>query len=348
MSLSRLSLPLPGTPLLRALCRAQVLCLALAALFACAAARAECSGPAELESALQNHPSAETWAQLGNWFGEQEQFSCAASAFESAVRLEPDSAQLSYLLGLAEFQSQDPDKAEQALQDSIRDDGSALKPHLLLATVYTRRGDMKDAAPEWSAALALDPSNAMALHGLSRCHVALGDFAAEVQLLQKTTLDADLSVDLSIAYMGLGQFDDVIDTLQGLAKTANLQPNAAQNGMAHALLAWAKLMEGQPAAALPAARMAADEMPTLELAQLSLGRALVETGDAAAALPALTAALKLNESSLETHVELARAYAESGRGPEARRERLLCLQMMAAPARPTTATGPQQEELPAQ
>lgn len=314
-----------------------VLCLALAG----PAARAACTGPADMETAVETHPSADTWAQLGNWFGQQGDFACAASAFQSAVQLEPDSAQLNFLLGLADFESQNLPQAVSALEASIRDDGSELKPHLLLATIYMRQGDPKDAAPEWSAALTMDPSNAMALHGLSRCRVALGDFTGEIQLLQKASLDASLSVDLAAAYMGLGRYDDVIDTLRSAASTAD-----PQSAGAHALLAWALLMEDQAAAALPEARTAASENATLPLAQIALGRALIDTGDPAAALPVLAAALRLDASSLEAHLELARAYGATGHGPEARRERLLCLQMMAAPL--PSGAAPQQEAMPAQ
>jgi|HubBroStandDraft_4_1064222.scaffolds.fasta_scaffold30339_2 Tfp pilus assembly protein PilF len=343
MPATRLPLPHFGNPSPRFIRSGLV--LLLAAGLASAAARADCKGPEELESAVQTHPSVDAWAELGNWFGQQGNFACAASAFQAAVRLQPDSAQLSYLLGLAYFEAEDLHSAVPALQNSIHNDGTALRPHLLLATIDMRLGNLKDASPEWSEALALDPANAMALHGLSRCHVALGDFSSELDLLHNATLDADLSVDLGTAYMGLGRYDDVIDTLSGVVKT--LPAADPQSALAHALLAWALLMEGQPADALPEAQAAVGAAATLPLAQISLGRALVDTGDAPAAVPVLEAALKVDAKNLETHLQLARAYAETGRGPDARRERLVCLQMMAAPVRPTTVTGPHQEAAPA-
>ena len=51
------------------------------------------------------------------------------------------------------------------------------------------------------------------------------------------------------------------------------------NAVDHTMLAWALLMDNSPAEALPEAKKAAEEAPTLPMAQLSLGRALLETGD---------------------------------------------------------------------
>lgn len=118
------------------------------------------------------------------------------------------------------------------------------------------------------------------------------------------------------------------------------------SSIAHTMLAWALLIESEPAAALPEARKAAAAAPTLPLAQLSLGRALLETGDVKSATPVLESALALDPQNLEVHIALARAYSESGREDDARRERLACLRMTDKSAKPAPAMG-QQEEPPA-
>lgn len=118
------------------------------------------------------------------------------------------------------------------------------------------------------------------------------------------------------------------------------------SAVAHTMLAWALLMEDEPAAALPVAKTAAAEAPRLPLAQLSLGRALLETGDVKSSLPILESTLALDPDNLEVHIALARAYSEAGRAADARRQRLLCLQMTGRSAKPAPAMG-QQEEPPA-
>ncbi|HEY1499484.1 MAG TPA: tetratricopeptide repeat protein [Acidobacteriaceae bacterium] len=115
----------------------------------------------------------------------------------------------------------------------------------------------------------------------------------------------------------------------------------------HTMLAWALLMESSPAEALPEARKAAEEAPALPMAQLSLGRALLETGDTKTAVGILENALALDPKNLEIHIALARAYSESGREDDARRERLASLAIAQTSSKPAPAMG-QQGASPAQ
>lgn len=93
------------------------------------------------------------------------------------------------------------------------------------------------------------------------------------------------------------------------------------------MMAWSELSEGNPAAALPYAQRAVALQPLLPVAQLVLGRSLVETGRFAEGMEHLQKALQLQPENLEIHIALARAYSESGRKEDARRERLLSLEM---------------------
>lgn len=119
------------------------------------------------------------------------------------------------------------------------------------------------------------------------------------------------------------------------------------NAVDHTMLAWALLMNNSPAQALPEAKKAAEEAPTLPLAQLSLGRALLETGDTKSATTLLENALSLDPQNLEIHIALARAYSESGREDDASRERLACLQLTQQTSKPAPPMG-QQGVSPAQ
>ncbi len=50
-----------------------------------------CSGPPQLEARLHAHPDADAYAVLGNWFSENHQASCAAEAFQAALKIDPAS-----------------------------------------------------------------------------------------------------------------------------------------------------------------------------------------------------------------------------------------------------------------
>jgi tetratricopeptide (TPR) repeat protein len=104
------------------------------------------------------------------------------------------------------------------------------------------------------------------------------------------------------------------------------------------MLAWIPLMQNDGSEALRHARKAVADDPALLSAQLVLGRALTETNDTKSGIELLEKTLQLQPENLEVHLALAKAYSKSGRKEDARRERLLCLEMTKND--PTAATHP--------
>jgi tetratricopeptide (TPR) repeat protein len=117
------------------------------------------------------------------------------------------------------------------------------------------------------------------------------------------------------------------DPDQGVAEFQRELEIAPSNGAASAMLAWAFLLQNDPAQALPYGQKSASEQPMFPLAQLVLGRALVETGNVPDGVEHLEKALQMEPMNLEVHIALAKAYAKSGRNQDARHERLLCLDL---------------------
>lgn len=99
------------------------------------------------------------------------------------------------------------------------------------------------------------------------------------------------------------------------------------NAAAEVMLAWIPLMQNDGSTALPYARKAVTDDPKLPSAQLVLGRALTETGDAREGIEHLEKTLLWQPDNLEVHLALVKAYSKAGRKDDARRERLLCLEM---------------------
>lgn len=81
---------------------------------------ATCKGPAELEQTIKVHPSAGAYDALGAYFGQREKISCAISAFESAVHLDPNSWEAHFNLALALLQSNQPTRAVRELRIATR------------------------------------------------------------------------------------------------------------------------------------------------------------------------------------------------------------------------------------
>ena len=112
------------------------------------------------------------------------------------------------------------------------------------------------------------------------------------------------------------------DPDQAVAQFKRAADIAPANASAQAMLAWSSLVRNNASEALPYAEKAVKNDPSLPLAQLVLGRSLIETGDSKkTGSSILREPLQLEPTNLEVHLALARGYSEAGRNEEARRER---------------------------
>lgn len=109
-----------------------------------------------------------------------------------------------------------------------------------------------------------------------------------------------------------------------------------KNAAAEVMLAWIPLLDNDGATALPYAEKAVATDGSLPSAQLVLGRALTETGDAKDGIEHLEKTEQAQPDNLEVHVALTKAYSKAGRKEDARRERLLCLEMTKNDTTPAT------------
>lgn len=186
-------------------------------------AYSSCNAPSSMKARLQNQPTANTYANLGKWFGDRKQFKCAAEAFSAAVKLQPDSAPLTYMWGLSLYSAGNVEEAFGALRLAARLNPSDARPHLVLGTALDQGRQIADAEREWRAALAIDPGSATALDGLSRDLLNDRDYTAAIALLeqpahrgQRTPLQ---SVSLGMAYAKTLQLNEASKVLREGLKT---------------------------------------------------------------------------------------------------------------------------------
>jgi Flp pilus assembly protein TadD len=217
--------------------------LAIGILPAGKALAADCAPPPQSQAKLQAHPSPETYAAIGQYFGDKGQHACAAQAWAAALKAKPDSAKFAYMLGLNLFFSGQPEPAVAALQRSARLNPKELQTHLLLAAVLQQLRRAPQAAAEWQAALDIDPASALALDGLAKSYMAAGNFPAVAQLLRAAKRDENLSLDLALAYQRMGKLDEAKSVL-----AAALDASPASLELANAL-AVIDLKQGQHEAA---------------------------------------------------------------------------------------------------
>jgi tetratricopeptide (TPR) repeat protein len=181
-------------------------------------AQGQCTASAELEARVQSQPTANTYTDLGTWYGEHQQFACSTEAFRAALKLDPNSAKLNYFLGLSLYASGQVEASINPLQQSIQIDAKAIQPRLLLASILHQLGRRGDAEAQWHAALQIDPGSVAALDGLSNSLIDGGDTTLAINLLKPLVAvkapDEDLTLDLARAYGIAGMLDDAVKTIQ--------------------------------------------------------------------------------------------------------------------------------------
>lgn len=187
--------------------------LILGALLAVSPSLQACTGPKELETKLQVHPDADTYSELGDWFGDRKQYDCALDAFQKGLKLEPGSAKLYYLVGLTLYASGQPQDALKPLGQSIFLMPEVLKPHLLLASALAQLKRGQEARSEWEAALRIDHTSTEALDGIAKSLIEEGDYMGAIDALRQVPLNESLSLDLATAYGKANMLDQASDVL---------------------------------------------------------------------------------------------------------------------------------------
>ncbi|HEU5458460.1 MAG TPA: tetratricopeptide repeat protein [Terracidiphilus sp.] len=176
-------------------------------------AQAECRGPAQLKARWEARPTEQNAVVLGSWYAGHHQFDCAVAAFRDGLKRHPDSAQLHYLTGLALAGENRAADALPEIEESSRLDPRVLKPHLMLAYLYSGAGRHAEAEAEWKRALAIDPHSEQALEGLSQELFDQKNYVGVVELLHNVPLNANLSITLSRALGMLNLVEDAGEVL---------------------------------------------------------------------------------------------------------------------------------------
>jgi tetratricopeptide (TPR) repeat protein len=234
-----------------------------------------CIAPPALKARLAGKPATERYFAIGTWFGDQKKYDCAAAAFSSAARLEPNSASFQYMWGLSLYSAGHDNDAIAPLKRAAQLDSSDVRPHLALAAALDRQKKTEDAENEWRAALAIDPDSETALDSLSQDLVDQKDYAGVVALLEKParsrTRSAAQCLNLGLAYAGEVRLDDAAKVLrEGL--------NTAPDSLAIAdELAMVLMLQGRPDEGYAVFNLALEKHPDDEGTQILYLRALVNS-----------------------------------------------------------------------
>lgn len=298
----------------------------------------------------------EGWWYLGVLHYSANKYAEAKVAFDHLLQLAPHAVPAMALRGLCEYELESYDDALRDLDLAVAH-GAANQPQneqiirYHLAQLLTRAGRFQDAlaqykifatehvkAPEMLVGLGLAgmrmplltkdaPAQSVTLleqAGTAGYALLAGDTQSADEQFHALFKQYPTTPNLHLFYgfllfphdpdLATGQFQEEVAV-------------APQNNSARALLAFTQMIAGQYADAIPQAQKVLTAEPGMEMAQLALGRSLVETGQQQQGMDLLNRVLQNDPDNLEAHMGLASAYAQLGRNEDAYRERMVCLKL---------------------
>ena len=240
---------------------------------------ATCKAPPQLERKVATHPSTTAYDELGAYFGQEELFACAISAFRDSLKLDPKSWQTRSHLGLAFLANGDPENAERELRKSLELNPDQPETHMTLGAVLSQRNRMDAAIEEFNAALKEDPKSVVALDWLSKALISQKRYSAAIAVLKNGAADEVLQMNLVIAY---SKNDDNARAIQILSQMIKDRPASA---VPHAGLATIYIQQNRLEEAVAEFREALRLDPRDDASRVSYVKALVSLPDFETALP---------------------------------------------------------------
>lgn len=179
-----------------------------------------------MKARFSGKPDPAALNDLGAWFGEHNNYSCAAEAFATSLQMDPkqkDMPHVAFMFGASLYYAGDTKEAIAALQAAEQSGYSEIKLHLLLARAQDDTHATPEAEAEWRAALEIDPEYSYALDCLSDDLLADHNSRGEIELLDKPRLVPQRTVhqamSLGTAYVLEGKREDAERILRDALNT---------------------------------------------------------------------------------------------------------------------------------
>jgi tetratricopeptide (TPR) repeat protein len=176
-------------------------------------AQTPCTPPETMKAKFTGAPNVDALNELGVWFGEQKNYTCAADAFATSLQLDPkqkDMAHVAFMFGGSLYLAGDAKEAIAALREAEKFGYREIKLHLLLAQALDSTGATAEGEAEWRTAIEIDPENGDALDSLSNDLIGDKDDKGVIALLDTPRLKPLWSVEqcanVGLAYARQGNF----------------------------------------------------------------------------------------------------------------------------------------------
>jgi tetratricopeptide (TPR) repeat protein len=268
---------------------------------------------------------------IGEMLLAQEKPEQAVDAFERAVHLGIDSAEIDQKLGATLTMLGRTDEAEEVLGRSRRRDPG--KAAIAEAKGYERNGDLDRAEKFYRKILLQDPDSADALAGIGAIAIAKQQYAdAEIFLQRAVDRAPDFAralADLVSVYMAMEKFDQAVTTAESLLR---LDPHGP---LPHLMLANACAMSGRHEDALAEYEIVIEMLPGHPSALSGIGHMLKTIGRQPESIAAYKDCIRMNPQHTEAWWGLANMKTYQF-GEDEIQEMLKLLQEGEAKAEPTS------------
>jgi Flp pilus assembly protein TadD len=198
----------------------------LLAAGASAQTQTSCAPPESMKARFTGKPDPAALNDLGAWFGEHNNFTCAAEAFATSLQMDPKQKEMphvAFMFGASLYYAGDVKEAISALRVSEQTGYDEIKLHLVLARALDDTHATADAEVEWRAALDIDPEYTYALDNLSDDLLADNNNQVVIELLDRPRVVPQRNVHqamiLGKAYALDGKLLDAERTLRDALNT---------------------------------------------------------------------------------------------------------------------------------
>ena len=184
-------------------------------------AQAACRPPDDMKARFLDKPDADAYTDLGIWFANQKNYTCASDAFATSLQMDPDQknlAHVAFMFGVSLYFQGDVQEAIPALQEAEKLGYQDNQLHIVLATALDSAHSTADAEAEWRAALDVDPELSTALDALSTDLIAEKNFQGVIAALEVPRLLGQRTprqtLNLGAAYAAFGQLEKAAAVLR--------------------------------------------------------------------------------------------------------------------------------------
>ena len=302
----------------------------------------------EVLESIHDHPTAGAYNTLGVLYAQEDQVSCAISAFEVSIHVQDPNWEAHYNLGIALVRKGDRARAKQELRTAIQQKPDSLTSRFALASAFEEEKKFPEAIEQLKLIQRQDPKFVPAALKLSQILIKMGKPQQAIAVLQEILgqnpeEEEPLQAALGIAYAENGQTEKGVETLRTLLAR---QSDSADAHLQLGSVLARRRQAGDPEEASKEFREALRLDPGSDAARLALGRTLItsqkldeavavlveytshKTQDAegfyslglaykglhqpAAAMKALQRSVELNPRNPENRFALGKLLAEAG------------------------------------